>query len=172
MNPHARATFINFAYGSNMCTRRLRERTPSAQPLGAAWLGGHRLMWHKIGADGTGKCDILETGLATDGVWGVLYEIAEAERPALDRAEGLGNGYEHKLVRVLATAGPVDAGAYWATHINAALLPLDWYAAFVLAGALEHGLPADYVARLRSVAAVVDANAPRRAENLAVLNGR
>ena len=32
------------------------------------------------------------------------------------------------------------------------LTPYDWYKAFVLAGAREHGLPQDYVAALDAVA--------------------
>ena len=164
--PHA---FINFAYGSNMSTRRLRERTPSARPLGIASLAGHRLMWHKLGRDGSAKCDIHQTGRSADRVWGVLFEIAEIDRPQLDRAEGLGNGYEHKQVSVQATEGLVVAGAYFATHIDASLQPYDWYLAFVLHGAREHGLPQSYLNELSRVEAVIDADADRRESNLALL---
>ncbi|MDQ2928209.1 MAG: gamma-glutamylcyclotransferase, partial [Pseudomonadota bacterium] len=68
-------TYINFAYGSNMCSRRLRERTPSARALGVGRLPGHKLAWHMAGGDGSAKCDIVETGREEDVVWGVLYEI-------------------------------------------------------------------------------------------------
>ncbi|MDH5537901.1 MAG: gamma-glutamylcyclotransferase [Rhizobacter sp.] len=165
----ASATFVNFAYGSNMSTRRLRQRTPSARPVGVGQLGGHRLMWHKIGQDGSAKCDILETGRPHDIVWGVLFEIALADRPSLDRAEGLGNGYEHKSVSVLTDAGMQAAGAYYATHIDANLRPFDWYLAFVLQGAHEHGLPAHYLASIESVGAVVDTDIDRRERNFALL---
>ncbi len=164
-------TFVNFAYGSNMATRRLRARTPSAQPLGVAHLPGHRLMWHKAGRDGSAKCDIVQTGHADDGVWGVLFEIALHERPLLDTAEGLGRGYEHKSVQVLTGQGVVVAGAYHATHVDGSLQPFDWYLAYVVHGAREHGLPAHYQAELDAVAALTDPDPERRAANLALLHG-
>lgn len=162
-------SFVNFAYGSNMSTRRLRARTPSARPCGIGQLPGHRLMWHKIGRDGTAKCDILETGRPNDIVWGVLFEILLAERPLLDQAEGLGNGYEHKNIDVLTDFGVKPAGAYYATHIDSALRPFDWYLEFVLQGAREHGLPGQYLRELESVTAVIDPNGVRRESNLALL---
>jgi hypothetical protein len=163
--------FINFAYGSNMSSQRLRARTPSARPIGIAPLAGHRLMWHKVGRDGSAKCDCLETGDPGDVVWGVLYQIALVDRPRLDLAEGLGQGYEHKAITVTTAAGRMDAGLYVATHIDADLRPFDWYQAFVLHGAREHGLPEHYVQGIAGVGVVVDADSARRATNLAILRG-
>lgn len=163
-------SFINFAYGSNMSSRRLRARTPSARPIGVGHLLGHRLMWHKAGRDGSGKCDAFETGDAGHVIWGVLYRIDLSERVHLDLAEGLGHGYEHKTVQVHTAAGTVAAGVYQATHIDAALQPFDWYLAYVLHGAREHGLPDSYQRELARISAVVDADAERRAMNLAVLS--
>ena len=159
-------SFVNFAYGSNMCSRRLRERTPSARPIGAGRLIGHKLMWHMAGGDGSAKCDILETGRQEDLVWGVLYEIALSERPLLDQAEGLGRAYQRKIVSVHAAAGTIDAEAYVALAIDGSRLPFDWYHAYVLAGAEEHGLPGEYLDALRSLAPVVDPDADRRMRNL------
>jgi len=163
-------SFINFAYGSNMSSRRLRARTPSARPLGIGQLVGHRLMWHKAGRDGSGKCDAFETGDASHVVWGVLYRIDLSERVHLDLAEGLGHGYDHKTVQVLTADGSVAAGMYRATHIDATLQPFDWYLAYVLQGALEHGLPDSYRRELARIRAVVDADAERRRLNMAVLD--
>ena len=71
-------TVLNFAYGSNMLLARIRERVPSARPLGVAVLRGHRLFWHKAGRDGSGKCDVVESNDTDAAVFGVLYEIARA----------------------------------------------------------------------------------------------
>ncbi len=167
----ASLSFINFAYGSNMSTRRLRARTPSAKALGVGRISGHRLAWHKLGQDGSAKCDIHETGRPEDCVWGVLYEIAHSERFLLDRAEGLGRGYEFKTVEVRTSTTIVTAGAYYATQIADSLLPYDWYHAFVLGGADEHGLPEDYRAGLRSISVDLDPDAERRRKNFELLNG-
>jgi hypothetical protein len=162
-------SFVNFAYGSNMSSVRLRARTPSARPIGIGQLLGHRLMWHKAGRDGSAKCDVFETGDERHAVWGVLYEIDEIERVHLDQAEGLGHGYAHRTVAVQTAAGMVQAGVYQATHIDAGLRPYDWYLAYVLHGAREHALPDHYRRELARVAAVVDVDAQRRAMNLAAL---
>ncbi len=161
--------FVYFAYGSNMSTRRLRERTPSAKPLGRGKLPEHQLVLHKIGRDGSAKCDIQETGRAHDIVWGVLFEISTNEGHLLDRAEGLGCGYEYKTVRVKSDERIVTAGAYYATHIDASLRPFDWYLNFVLKGAEEHGLPSSYLNSLKSWSMVIDPDSERRKRNFSLL---
>ena len=46
-----------FAYGSNVCSGRLRERVPSAVPVRVARLLNHSLRFHKRSGDHSGKCD-------------------------------------------------------------------------------------------------------------------
>jgi gamma-glutamylcyclotransferase len=108
--------FLYFAYGSNMLTRRLcaKDRAPSAQRVGVAYMAGHRLSFDKEGKDKegrrSGKCDIQPTDLPTDRVWGVLFSIELAHRDALDRREGetgKNPGYERKDVTVIADRCPV-----------------------------------------------------------------
>ena len=163
------AGFLNFAYGSNMLTRRLRARTASALPLGTAVLHDHALHWHKTGQDGSGKCDVRST--PGSHVHGVLYRIALHDKARLDAAEGLGAGYDETELAVHAGGAPVAARLYVATHIDAALPPFDWYHALVLAGAHEHGLPAPYIDTLRTVATRADADAARAALNFALARG-
>jgi hypothetical protein len=160
------ASFLNFSYGSNMLVRRLRARTPSALPLGAAVLHDHALHWHKAGQDGSGKCDVRTTPGAQ--VHGVLYRIARRDKPSLDAAEGLGAGYDEAECTVHGPLGAVPAWLYVATHIDAALPPYDWYHALVLAGAQEHRLPRHYIDALRTVATRPDGDARRAAQNFAL----
>ena len=149
--------YTYFAYGSNMSSLRLRLRTPSARALGIGRLPGHALRWHKLGRDGSGKCDIAESGEQVGGVWGVLYRIALAEKPILDRIEGLGIGYEEEEVRVETEDGPVAALTYKAKpgRIDAQLRPLADYKRHVLLGAREHGLPMAYRRAIERVAVTV-----------------
>jgi hypothetical protein len=127
-------------------------------------------MWHKKSADNSGKCDILATGFAIDIVWGVLFEVALSEKPALDRAEGLGSGYEQKAVKILSCSGPMDAIAYYATSIDSSRAPYTWYKSLVVAGAREHKLPSAYVMELESVLSIADANERRCAKAEALLH--
>lgn len=157
---------LYFAYGSNMSSRRLRHRVPSARVLDTAVLAGHRLAWHKKGTDGSGKCDIPAAG-DDDVVYGVLYAIDPAHKPRLDRAEGLGVSYEIKHVDLwrLGRDEPATALTYYAIRIDPTYVPYDWYRDHVLIGAREHGLPGRYIRRIESVPTREDADARRaRAE--------
>jgi len=162
---------LNFAYGSNMLSARIRQRVPAAQLVGIATLRGHALRWHKVAKDGSGKCDIVaaEPGSV---VHGVLYQIPAHEKEHLDRAEGLGFGYEEKDVLVECETGTLKATAYVATHIDESLLPFTWYRALVIAGAMEHGLPIAYVNGLRAIDAKLDADALRHALHWALATHR
>lgn len=166
----AKPTFLNFAYGSNMLMRRLCERAPSARPVDVARLPGYALRWHKVGQDGSGKCDIVPVEVPGAKVLGVVYEILMCEKGALDAAEGLGKGYDEKQVRVDTAAGELQAQLYVATTVDSAAIPYDWYKALVVAGAKEHGLEAAYVSQLEATVAQVDANAQRGSANFALAN--
>ena len=74
-------------------------------------------------------------------------------------------------MRVLAEAAAIEVEAYVALVVDSSRLPFDWYHAYVLAGAEEHGLPADYLGALRALAPVIDPDLDRRAGHLALLGG-
>ena len=147
-------TYLYFGYGSNMSTERLRGRAPTARPRSVGRLLRHTLRWHKLGRDGSGKCDIEPTDTPSV-VWGVLFDVAWDEKPALDAAEGLGFGYFEKEVRIVTEDGECLALTYHANldRIDPALRPHDWYKDYVVSGAREHGLPADYIRELEQVEA-------------------
>lgn len=167
--PHALvSTILNFAYGSNMLSARLRERVPSARSLGIAMLHGHELRWHKVARDGSGKCDIVAAAESDQRVYGIVYEIPIAEKPWLDRAEGLGLGYEEQTKTVEMAGRLIHVLAYVATHTQATLAPYSWYRALVVAGAEEHGLPASYVDGLRAVQSIEDPDPERHAKHWAL----
>lgn len=163
---------VYFAYGSNMLSRRLCERTPSATKLGVGFLKKYRLTFDKVSKDCSGKCDMNYTGLETDRVYGVIFEIDPSEKRKLDSAEGLGKGYEEKNVTVILmeqVEREIDALAYIATNKNPILKPYDWYKAFVVAGAVEHKLPESYIEWLRSVHSKPDHDSERYSRNEALL---
>ena len=123
------STFLYFAYGSNLGRKRLcaSNRAPSAQFVSVGSLPAHRLTFDKVGKDGSAKCDCAKTGDPVDAVWGALYKIDAGHRHQLDRAEGLGYGYDAKIVMVKTANGPVEALTYVATMKAAGLKPFNWY---------------------------------------------
>jgi len=160
-----------FAYGSNLLTARLQARTPSAQPLRTAILEGHDLRFHKIGDDDSGKCDAYFTGGHDHRVWGVVYRMAKHEKPVLDAIEGVGQGYALKTVTLVAGNERIQAITYVVeeAYIDHAMVPFDWYHAFVLSGAQEHGLPLAYRERIAEVVTQRDPRDDRRKANQAIL---
>lgn len=164
-------TFLVFAYGSNMFTRRIHERCPSAIALGMAELRGHAIRWHKRSVDGSGKCDVEPSDDKASTVYGVLYKIPEQDKAALDRAEGLGKGYAEKSVEVLCDGTPRIAALYQATNSDALFKPYSSYKALVVAGAKEHGLPAEYIRMLEATEATEDPDRARDERSRRILTG-
>jgi gamma-glutamylcyclotransferase len=158
-----------FAYGSNMSPRRLSQRVPRARALGAGWVERHELRFHKVGRDGSAKCDACFTGHSGHQLHGVLFDIDVAGKRTLDGIEGLGCGYEEKTVAVrFADGRAVEAHTYYATRIDARLLPFHWYREHVLLGAREMGLPVHHIALLESVATWPDPDEARCQRELSV----
>ncbi|PXX92397.1 hypothetical protein DIT71_04145 [Marinobacter vulgaris] len=157
-----------FCYGSNMSQRRLQARVPSARFVTVAQLHAHRLRFHKAAMDGSAKCDAAETEDPQDRVIGVVYEIADNEKPDLDRHEALGRGYDEKHVELVTGEGYLRAWMYFATRINTSLKPFHWYKDHVLIGARENGLPADYIAQIEAVESINDPRYKRHERELAI----
>ena len=160
---------LYFSYGSNMSSRRLAARIASTRFVAVARLPGHELRFHKIGRDGSGKCDALMTGASGSLVYGVVFDVPAREKSVLDGYEGLGAGYDEKRVNLVTREGEnLQAVTYYAARIDPALLPFHWYRNHVLAGAREHGLPAGYVARIEALAAIADPDPARHARESAI----
>src|SRR5258708_31632498 len=75
-----------FAYGSNMCSGRLRDYglSPEAPGTGAL-LAGYHLLFNKHSTDGSGKANVEVR--ETSHVWGVLYAIPDTDLQTLDAGE-------------------------------------------------------------------------------------
>ena len=138
---------LYFAYGSNMCTGRLTARVGSAKFIAVAQLFQHRFAFEKKSDDYSAKGNAAETKLDSDLVWGVVFDIDPAQKPNLDRAEGLGHGYAEKKVTVTdQTQQSYECVMYYAqpSHIIADR-PYSWYKRFVTEGARQHSLPQEYI---------------------------
>ncbi len=117
---------LYFAYGANMDRAAMAVRCPASRPLGVATLPGWRLAimregWLTVTPDPEAHTD------------GVLWELAEADVPALDAFEDVGAGLYLKqtlpviaeretaaLVYVGANAGPGVARADYLAAVMAA----------------------------------------------------
>jgi len=155
-----------FAYGSNLHPLRLRERAPSSTPVGVAVLEGYALRFHKRGADGSAKCDVVPH----DGgrVYGVAFRVHPNDLATLDAAE---QGYDRVTLHVAGATGALTAFTYRARpdRIVPGLKPYRWYRDLVALGARHHGLPADYVAAIEAVVVRDDPDGARAAARASLL---
>ena len=141
-----------FAYGSNM-SRAIFIARRGMQPSAAAagCLEGYRLCFDlPVGPGERGVANVVaEHGARTCGV---LYRITAEEGERLDRSEGLQGGFYRRIAVVVtaADAQRVAAFTYQSRYDSRGRKPSARYMGLLLEGAREHGLPAEYVAFLRS----------------------
>jgi gamma-glutamylcyclotransferase len=153
-----------FAYGSNMCSNRLRYY--KVHPLNdglAALLQGYRLVFNKLSTDGSGKANVEQSEDEDECMWGVIYEIPDNELCILDDGEV---GYKRRNRSVVIYGEQrVDAWIYLAqsTDKSGKLKPYTWYTNLIVNGAIEHHLPDDYTKKLCNIIADIDPNPARDA---------
>lgn len=145
------------AYGSNLHPARLAARLPSARLLGTGRLRDWSLRFHKLSKDKSGKCSILA---GSDGVYFAIFDISAEDRLALDRIEGLGDGYSAVSLDI-PPFGICASYVAQESHVDPSLRPYDWYRELVLTGARFHGFPDDYVSCIESVRVIRDPDAQR-----------
>lgn len=163
---------LYFAYGSNLSSVRLIKRIPSADLITTGQLRQHKLVFHKVGRDGSAKCDACFTGNAGDYIYGAVYRIDPEHKTHLDRAEGLGNGYETKAVTIITEPGKqIKAFMYYATRTAADIKPFHWYKEHVLSGAKEHCFPEHYINKIVAIQSFEDEDFDRTEHELSIYSG-
>ncbi len=154
------------AYGSNLHPLRLAGRIPAVF-IGAVELPGHRLAFHKISPDGSGKCCLTDTGAAADSIHGALYAMRPEHKPALDEFE---HGYYAAAVEMRCRQ-PYTCFTYFAQrqYIDPSAQPFHWYKQLVVRGAECLNFPAAYIAAIDAVQSTPDPDHKRRIKNQILL---
>lgn len=133
---------LYFAYGSNMDQAAMRQRCPASKPLGIA-----RLMRHRFIIFDEGYASVVRDPQRT--VWGMVWDLALADVPALDRYESLSTGQYTKVVQPVVTGqGPRRAVIYIGRNAKPGT-PKPGYMEGVIEAARHAGLPEDYIRSLQ-----------------------
>jgi cation transport regulator ChaC/SOS response regulatory protein OraA/RecX len=143
---------LHFAYGSNMSTPRLEKRVGTVRKRGIAKLDGFEIRFDKKSDDGSGKTNIAKM---MDGgtVWGVLFELTPEQMATLaSREKGYATRDDLKVIR---DGVPVAATTFVAKKQTEGLKPTRTYLDYLIAGAREHQLPPEYIAKLQAVEVTV-----------------
>ena len=138
---------LYFAYGANLDIPAMAQRCPRSQALGLGRLARHRVAIMK-----EGYATMVPDGSAM--VHGLLFDLAFADVPALDRYEEVGSGLYQKITQPIlrAEGGSVRALVYVGRGGEArGVSPAPGYLEQVIVAATSVGLPADHIAYLRSL---------------------
>jgi hypothetical protein len=136
------------AYAANLSPREMAERCPHSPLRGTGWLLGWRLTF---GGEDRGWEGALATVVEdpTAQVFVALYDIAPADRKALQAWEGADLGLYRKIrVRVESLDGEVGAFLYVLDAFEGGL-PSARYLGILADAAEEAGAPDDYTSELR-----------------------
>ena len=147
-----------FAYGSNMQSATLRGRRGVAYARALpARVPGWRLVLDKppLISVGHGFANIVPDPDCE--VLGVIFELSDEDFTHVELTEGVRIG-NYDVVDVdahpLAGEAPIRARSLSSPRRDPVLRPSVRYMTLLIEGALEHGLPDDYVAILRAIEAV------------------
>ena len=141
---------LYFAYGSNLSPGRLATRCPSARFVGTGRLDGFRLAFARLSKRWGGAVADLLPDRASK-VWGSVFDLSDEDLHELDAYEGVPLAYYRKRIAVVGTDGrPVDAWCYFVSSKEPESLPSTRYWNAIVQGAVEVGLPGDYIAFLRA----------------------
>ena len=135
---------LYFAYGSNMDVEAMARRCPASKPLGVARLARHRFVIMREGY----------ASVARDprrSVWGVLWELALADGPALDRYESVASRLYTKVSQPVLTEGGPRRALVYVGRSGEGGLPRPGYLEAVLATAESAGLPNAYLQELAAL---------------------
>jgi len=150
---------IYFAYGSNMDPAQMRGRCAGSRARGTGFLADYRLCFSHW-SETRGHAAASVEPCPGERVWGVLYDMTAGDWTRLHVFEGhLGaghpeNGYDLHAFEIGTGAAAVAAHAYVSRvdplrpHSG---LPSAHYRGLLISGAIAHGLPADYLERLRGL---------------------
>jgi cation transport regulator ChaC len=132
---------LYFAYGSNMDQAAMAQRCPASKPVGIG-----RLMRHRFFIFEEGYASVIRD--PQRAVWGMVWDLALADVPALDRYESLHTGLYAKVIQPVVTEqGPRRAVVY-VGRSNKPGLPRPGYMESVIEAAMHAGLPEDYIRSL------------------------
>ncbi len=155
------------AYGSNLHPLRLQQRISDCRLLGTVELKQFALRFHKLGQDGSGKCNLLFTGNTNDQAYCALYRISPGGKKTLDIFEGLGKGYGIENFQLEFEGRRIKAFAYLGMqgYLDDSLRPFDWYKDLVLLGMEFCGFPPGYIRRFAGIETAPDSDPVRVKEN-------
>ncbi|MGU3540344.1 gamma-glutamylcyclotransferase family protein [Methylobacterium sp. A54F] len=134
---------LYFAYGANMDAAAMALRCPASTLIGQGRLQRHRFLIMR-----EGYATVVRDPTRT--VWGVLWDLALSDVPALDRYEGVSGGLYVKAYQPVVTGAGIRRALIYFGRSTSAGVPRHGYLEAVVAAARSAQLPEDYIRSLAS----------------------
>ncbi|XP_003406972.1 gamma-glutamylcyclotransferase [Loxodonta africana] len=152
---HEEASFLYFAYGSNLLTERIHLQNPSATFCCVARLQDFKL---DFGNPQGKQSPTWHGGIATifqspgDEVWGVIWKVNKSNLSSLDKQEGVSSGmYVPIEVKVYTQEKKEITCRSYQMKNYVSAPPSPQYKMVICLGAKENGLPLEYQKKLKAI---------------------
>jgi hypothetical protein len=131
-----------FAYASNMDIAQMAERCPGARIIDGAVLAGMKFV-----ITAKGYANVVPDPDHT--VFGILWDLPQADEESMDRYEGVRPGlYRKEEIEVVTAGGKAVRALIYRASATKTGLPAPGYLEATIAAARGHGMPAEYIAQL------------------------
>uniref|UniRef100_A0A8D9B8X9 gamma-glutamylcyclotransferase n=1 Tax=Cacopsylla melanoneura TaxID=428564 RepID=A0A8D9B8X9_9HEMI len=166
-------TFLYFAFGSNLNSKRIHVNNPSAKRKGVGLLKNYRLDFNRYSERWKGSVATVVPD-QDEEVWGALWEIDVKDMDNLDSQEGVHIGWYRVFQPQIQTNNDnqtVQCRSYHLidqppkqTPLPEERYPSKLYHEVIVEGAVETQVPREYLKRLENIphrAAIPDAEIPK-----------
>ena len=139
-----------FAYGTLLDVPSMQAFAPSAQPVGLMRLDGYQMDFAETHQKGKGGCWLKPAAGAV--VWGLQYQLSDADMERMDKASGVPERLWVHLPVVLTdlNGDRVNSVTYTVPDNPPPFRPASDYVAKILAGLAVLPCPPDYAAEVRA----------------------
>ncbi|WP_291778723.1 gamma-glutamylcyclotransferase family protein [Cecembia sp.] len=136
--------FYYFAYASNLDVQTLMGRLKTDPiKLSLALLPHFGFRFNYPNPDGSARANIVPS--KNESVYGILFEIEEADREYFLRSEP---GYEFIAQEVFTPSGNFNAFTFISNKTKTGIFPLESYWKTIFKGGKENGLPNTYLSQI------------------------
>jgi hypothetical protein len=139
-----------FAYGTLLDVPSMQAFAPSAEPVGLMRLDGYQMDFAETHQKGKGGCWLKPAAGAV--VWGLQYQLSDADMERMDKASGVPERLWVHLPVVLTdlNGDRVNSVTYTVPDNPPPFRPAKDYVAKILAGLAVLPIPSDYAAEVRA----------------------
>jgi gamma-glutamylcyclotransferase (GGCT)/AIG2-like uncharacterized protein YtfP len=139
-----------FAYGSNLDEAQMSRRCPNSRIISPGRLEGYRLAFTTYSTNwACGVADVVKS--KGSEVWGLFYQLTEADLRNLDQCEGYPYKYTRFKVTVPTPVGPLNHVWVYSVKKKESFIPSPTYLGILRQVAVKYQFPESYLRQLDTI---------------------